>query len=154
MTLPSGLSRPPLHARDDAVPVDRAAELVGRNEDVGVAGFLLLRHNEARAPARRVEGSHDQVDLLGQRIALALDPVDAPFVGQAAQRPLEIGIPLLSDPDAPRDLLELEGALRTCQVLEDRLRTAVPRRVSPVGSIAKNDSASSISMIGMSSLMG
>jgi hypothetical protein len=65
--------------------VDGAAQLVRRHEDVRLAFLLLLGDHEAGAPSGRVKSADNEVDLLGQRVPLALDPVDAALLRQPRQ---------------------------------------------------------------------
>src|SRR5690606_5210205 len=111
---------PLLHSGDDAVAVHRRPHTVPRHEQVPGA---VLRHHEAGAAADRVESADDEVDLLGSGVPLLPDPVDEPFVLEALELGLELGIVGLRHAQSPSQLLRLQRPARLfTQVFDDGVR--------------------------------
>src|SRR5690606_20668641 len=109
-----------LDARDHAVAVHRGAEPVGGDEEVGAA---ILRHDEARPTANRLEPPDDEVDALRRGEALALDPVERALRLEAVQQFAELRVVRRTHVQRTRELLCLRRASRfRAQVIHHAFR--------------------------------
>src|SRR5690606_9393116 len=116
-TLPTLAATTLLDARHDTAPVDRRAHGLPRHEQVIRA--ILGDHESGSAPDG-LESPHDQIDLLGGRVALTPDPVEQALILEPLQLLLEFRVVMRIDAQSLGQFLRLQWApSRVAQVIDD-----------------------------------